>query len=82
MRTSGVFEVLEEIPEIGARPGDMIVVDPRDPWMQQSLVRPLGRAHARWVASDRCRPVTLHSHSSRPSPATPSRGRSRHLRLL
>jgi len=49
---SGVFEVFEAIPEIGAAPGDRIVVRPWDPERYCSLVRRLPCSASRLVVED------------------------------
>lgn len=53
MQLTGVFEVLEEIEEIGAWVGDRIVLAQHRPW-PVSLARRLGHADARWAFTDRC----------------------------
>ena len=53
MQLTGVFEVLEEIPEIGAMVGDRLVIGEREPW-PVCLVRNLGTADARWAFTTRC----------------------------
>lgn len=65
MRITGVFEVVEGIEEIGARPGDRLVVGEGEVW-PVSLARKLGHADARFAfLPEYARPLfTLPSVSS------------------
>lgn len=53
--TEAVFTVTHPIPEIGAEPGDRLVVRPDHTTQPYALVRPLSKEGARWALSDRCR---------------------------
>lgn len=66
MDITGVFEVVAEIEEIGARQSDHLVVGEAEEW-PVSLVRRLGHADARWAFSDRCTLALTH-----PDPASSS----------
>jgi len=50
MDLTGVFEVIQEIEEIGARVGDRLVLASHEAW-PISLVRRLGYDDARWAFS-------------------------------
>ncbi len=50
-----VFEVVLEIPEIGARPGDRIVLTPSSPQHTCCLVRDLGDEAHGWAFGGACR---------------------------
>ena len=55
MDIHGVFEVVREIPEIGARAGDRIVLRPSEEEYTCSLVRDLGPIASRcWAFTDSC----------------------------
>ena len=72
--TAAVFEVLREIPEIGGRPGDRIVLRPSEEEYTYSLVRDLGPiASDCWAFSDACelevtRPPMMNGVDSSPPP--------------
>ena len=70
MRITGVFEVLAEIEEIGARVGDLIVVRP---WAERVAVLQ-HTIHPRWAFDVRCSLFYSDPHLSPPSRAV------RHLR--
>lgn len=83
MDITGVFEVLEEIPEIGALPGDRLVVRPHAlrPGLLQRIVAP------HWAFDRRCRLMFTRPHLPgdalrRLQDRLPRSPRPGHLRLL
>lgn len=87
MRITGVFEVVAEIEEIGARVGDMLVVGEDQPH-PVCLVRNLGTHDARWAFRPECARLVLTRPPCRPSDLRRyrrhwlRRTRPTHLRLL
>ena len=91
MELTGVFEVVAEIEEIGARVGDKILVRPHHAQHPYILMRPLGHAQARWAfRTEFCRlvftkpplpPALALARRRGSGPPQPPR-RPRHLRLV
>ena len=84
-RLVGVFEVLAEIEEIGARVGDHLVIGEHQGW-PVSLARELSHDDARWAFGPSCAlEFTRYSSLSRPDALRHLRdtmGGQAHLTLL
>ena len=78
MQLTGVFVVEREIPEIGARPGDRLVIRPGRSAHPYCLIRPLSHAESRWAfRSDHC----TFEFSKPPLPPRSQGGRGTPFRL-
>ena len=87
MQLTGVFVVEREIPEIGARPGDRIVLRPWAP-RPALLQRALGVHETTWAFSDRSQLIFTRPHLPHPlalrylQDHPPRPPRPRHLRVM
>lgn len=91
-RLAAVFEVFREIPDLGAMPGDRLVLRPQHPARPYNLIRPLTLGEAQWAfRMGYCRlaftdPPMLASQAYRllaeDQPPPQLRDRPDHLRLL